>query len=287
MKNLIILLAFLLISSCQNQSEQQDVSLGKGLSSSEAISDENRVESEPPRSAEPPAPPASNLEKGSKLIKNGNIHFEVTNLEIAKTKVDTLIKSVSGYYENEVYESQGNRIVYSLTIRIPSISFAKTIKSLENGIGKLQTKSINTQDVTAEYVDTKIRLENNLAYLQQYQTILQKAKSIKEILDIKEKIRPIEEEIESRKGQLKYFDDQVNYSTLNIELSALTSTDLSNSPNFGTRIFNAFNNGIQGFITFIIGIVNLWPFVILIIILYLARRPISNLLRRSNKSKDV
>jgi len=43
-------------------------------------------------SAEPSEPPS--LKKGSKLIKNGVIDFEVTDLESAKSRIDTLLEQV-------------------------------------------------------------------------------------------------------------------------------------------------------------------------------------------------
>jgi len=42
----------------------------------------------------------------------------------------------------------------------------------------LNAKNISLTDVTEEYVDLNIRLENNLAYLNQYKEILKKAKTI-------------------------------------------------------------------------------------------------------------
>lgn len=45
---------------------------------------------------------------------------------------------------------------------------------------------------------------------------LVKANSIKEILEIEEKICALEEDIESATGRLKYLSDQVDYSTLDL-----------------------------------------------------------------------
>ncbi len=253
--------------------------MGKYRTSDQSLQLEEEMETEPPRTSQASA--TQELEKGSKIIKNGNMKFEVTNLEDSKSKVDSLIKSVNAYYENEMYNSYGNRISYSLKIRIPNAKFDSLIIVFEKGIGDLKSKNINAKDVTEEYVDLNVRLENNLAYLSQYQLILKKANSIKEILEVREKIRRIEEEIESKKGRLKYLDDKVNYSTLNLELSELISREVSNSPSFGRRLLNSFNNGIQVFLSFIIGLVNFWPFLVLLFLLFIARRPILSKIRKS------
>src|SRR5690606_13893776 len=113
---------------------------------------------------------------------NGNISFDVSDLEASKHRMDTLLGRFDAYYENEQYDASGNRISYALLIRVPNDKFDPLLTSLEKGFGKLTSKSINVDDVSEEYVDISIRLENNLQYLNQYKEILKQAKSIKDIL---------------------------------------------------------------------------------------------------------
>jgi len=287
-KPVIILLTTLLITSCSNgyQTTASDSNLGNSLALEEAIMIEDEMEMEAPRTAEPQEPPQFTLEKGTKIIKNGYMNFEVTKLEQAKSKVDTLLNNIDGYYENEQYNSYGNRISYSLQLRIPNAQFDSIIYVIEYNVGEMKSKNITAKDVTEEYVDLNIRLENNLAYLTQYKEILRQAKSVKDILEVQEKIRKIEEEINSRKGRLKYLDDKVKYSTLNLELTELITNTISYRQSFGRRLVNAFNNGVQGFLSFIVGLVNLWPFVIIVLLLFLGRRPIVNRLRRRRSKAE-
>jgi len=67
---------------------------------------------------------------------------------------------------------------------------------------------------------------------------------------------------------------------LQLEISELTSIEISNQPTFGRKIDNAFKNGIDGILSFIIVMVNLWPFLILGILLLFFRKPLINLIRR-------
>jgi len=129
---------------------------------------------------EAPAIPESNQVQiqESQIIKSGDLKFEVDKIKASKSKVDTLLNNLNGYYENEQYSSYGSRNAYHLRIRIPNKNFDNLIDQLENGTGKLISKSINAQDVTEEFVDLNIRLESNLAYLNQYKEILKKAKVI-------------------------------------------------------------------------------------------------------------
>lgn len=87
----------------------------------------------------------------------------------------------------------------------------------------------------------------------------------------------IEQEIESKKGRILFLDDKVKYSTLTLEISELVSSGLSNQPSFVRRMTHAFQNGIDGFYY---STRNLWPFLILGILLITFRKKIVNLVKR-------
>src|SRR5699024_12383858 len=87
------------------------------------------------------------------------------------------------------------------------------------GTGELQYKEIDARDVNDQFIDLETRLENKRSYLKRYKDLLSKAKSVKEILEIEESIRKIEEEVESTVGRLKYLSDQVDYSSLELRIA--------------------------------------------------------------------
>lgn len=276
MRYLLILFIFL-FTQCSPQENSLEARKNMGDSSYADQATEEKMES--PRTAEPPPPPETELEKGSKIIKNGNLTFEVDDLKKSKSTVDSILKKLNGYYENEQFSSYGNRNNYSLKIRIPNSKFDTLVFLLENGKGKLLDKNISAKDVTEEYVDLNIRLKNNLAYLNQYKEILKKAKTIKEILEVQEKIRKIEEEIDSKKGRIKFLDDKVQFSTILLELSEYVELEESGN-SFLDKIKSAFQNGFQLLLNIIIGLVNLWPFLLLIVLISLMRKNIFSFFKR-------
>jgi len=265
----VILVSCLLVLGCQqmdSSEKQHDEDNGFGI--------EQGIEFF--RASAPPPPPEEEptLPKASMIIKSGYMKFEVNQLEKAKLGIDSILGDCDGYYENEQYTSYGNRISYTLVLRIPNEKFDSLAFVLEQGVGVLKEKNINAKDVTEEFVDLKIRLGNNMAYLEQYREILKMAKSVKDVLEVKEKIRYIEEQIESKKGRMKFLTDQVKSSTLNLEISELIVRELADKPSFTRKLGNAFNNGIQGLLSFIIGLVNMWPFLIVVGFIFMLRKPL-------------
>lgn len=273
------LMLFFLLISCHQDESGSNLSMGKQAHfDGVAISEE--MEQEPPRTKEPISDNDSESRKQNKIIRSGNMGFEVSELNKSKETLDSYLDQLDGYYENENFNSYGHRKQYALSIRVPNERFDSLITFMEQGLGSLKNKSIQARDVSEEYLDLNIRLTNKLAVLEQYRSILKKATTIKDILDVQEKIRRLEEEIESKKGRLKFLDNKVAYSTLQVELYQLIDRPIENKYHFGTRILNAFKSGFSMFLGFVIGLVHFWPFLILLAILIFTRKKIFALIRR-------
>ena len=275
-RSLFIIVSLMLISCDYNHTRVDDNTRSVHGMYNDALEYDIEVELEPPRTAEsPPAPPIFfGKNKMSKLIKRGNMSIDVVKLPDSKRRIDSILIRNQSYYEREEYMSNEKSNSYSLTIRVPVTYFDSLINQLENGIGKLKSKSIFVDDVTEEYHDLDIRLKNKLAFLNQYRMILQKAVKIKEIIEVQEKIRRIEEEIESKKGRLRFLDDQISYSTLRIELSEIIKYDEQPKSGLIHKVKLAFNEGVMSFLSFLLTLISLWPVLLFILLLYFLRKKI-------------
>jgi hypothetical protein len=66
--------------------------------------------------------------------------------------------------------------------------------------------------------------------------MLKSAKTTKDILEIQENIRELEDEIDVSEGRLRFIDDRVNYSTLNLSLyKEKVRTSTTSKIGFGSR----------------------------------------------------
>ena len=202
------------------------------------------------------------------------------SLNLAKANIDEILKRNNGYYEQEQYATHTKSISYTLTLRVPNIHFDTLIQSLENGVGMLNYKNITAEDVTEEYVDLNLRLANKQAFLEQYKTILAKARTVKDILEVQEKIRRIEEEIESRKGRIRFLEDQVNYSTLHLTITEKLEVPMVQKESFISKLSNALSDGTTGLIEFILIMITMWPILIIVAILFIGRKRLKKIVLR-------
>ena len=201
-----------------------------------------------------------------KIIKDGSISLKVTEFEKSKSHIDNLVKKNNGYYANESLNNTDYESTYNLTIRIPAANFEKLIAEIESGDGEILYKEVDARDVTDQFIDLETRLDNKKKYLKRYSELLKQANSIDEILSIEEKIRALEEEIESSTGRLKYLNDLVNYSTLNLTITKQKDFryNPANRGKFFERLKQSLSKGWGSFISFLLFTIKLWPFWILI-----------------------
>lgn len=225
-------------------------------------------------------PSSGKIEKNSKdsvkkIIKDGNISVKTDDINISKKNIDDVLKTLNAYYEIEDLKNDDQTVSYHLKIRVPSYDFEKLIASIENGKDEIKSKSIQARDVTEEFLDIETRLENKREYLKRYKELLSKASTVKDILDIEDNIRTLQEEIESTEGRLKYLNDQISFSTLVIDLYKEKEFVYKSIPEdkFSERLKTSFNNGWKSVVHFILWIFSIWPFIIFgFVVFFIIRR---------------
>ncbi len=251
----IILIAFLVASCAPKSAEQIDAMMLSKIDKKEASQPlKNTAESDVIK---------------KKIIKDGRLGMDVKNLSASKTNIDTIVRNLGGYYDNESLSNNDYATAYDLKIRIPSDKFEILIAKIESGEGEVSYKEIDARDVTEEFIDLETRLGNKQKYLTRYQELLRNAKNIKEILDIEEKIRVLEEEIESTTGRLKYLNDQVNYSTLELNISQKKAFKYTPPfrQNFFEKLKQSLSRGWYGFVDLFFFLLSNWAVLILLAVL--------------------
>jgi len=89
---------------------------------------------------------------------------------------------------------------------------------------------------------------------------------MKDILEIEEKIRALEEEIESTTGRIRYLDDQVSFSTLYLTITKEIPYKYvpSEEPSFWERIKESAGDGWKNLINLLLYLVEIWPLYLII-----------------------
>ena len=286
MRKLLQLLVFvLLMTGCQSKNRDSaevyavaDSRMDMAAKTEEAKDQAVRLPPPPPAPAEDISYTEDVKNKGAdkkKIIKDGRMGLKVSDLGKTKSKIDVLVKSQGGYYDSESLTNSDYESSYTLKVRIPGSNFEKFIAGIESEDGEVLYKTIDARDVTDQFIDLETRLNTKKNYLARYNELLKKAQAVKDILEIEEKVRGLEEEIDSTIGRLKYLSDQVDYSTL--DLTITKEKEFKHNPTyrdpFMEKLKQSVSKGWYGFVDFILFLFNIWPFLIVTsILIYLWKR---------------
>ncbi len=155
-----------------------------------------------------------------KIVKNGNIKLQVDDAFATAEKIQEIVKSFSG----DLLNSSSSKTRYGgwkvfLFFQVPADKFEEVRRAIKNSGGEVLADSVNTSDVTAEYVDLEARLKNKRLEEESFQKMLDKAKTVDEILKITKEINRVRSEIDRLEGQKKYLDSQTVMSRISVEIT--------------------------------------------------------------------
>jgi len=197
------------------------------------------------------------------LIYHAEVRLKATTMLRAAASLDSLVRRNGGYLSAATETRADGEWRQETTIRVPPLQFQVLLNSLTE-LGTIEEKKLSTDDVTAEHADVAARLQAKRAVERQYTVLLAKAQKIKDILDIEEKIGEVREEIEATESRLKSLNDEVAYSTITLTLYQPLPQSIPDAPvvSLGSRATEAFYDGWQLFVSLLLGILYLWPLVL-------------------------
>ncbi len=196
------------------------------------------------------------------LIKTGNMEVKTDEPKAARLQVKALVDKLGGYLTSDELSEDDYGLSVSLTVRVPGEKFDalfEGVSGLEDS--KVESSSVNIQDVSEEYVDVATRLKTKRQVLEKYEGFLRSAKNIKEVLDVEGEIRVLQEEIESAEGRLRFLQDRVRFGTLTIRLFKTYpySYEPASDDSFGDRVQQSLEWGWKGVKAFLLAVLTLWP----------------------------
>ena len=166
------------------------------------------------------------LPQGQKFIITMDIQAEAEDLDAALSAVTEKAGALGGYIENQ---SQYNGSLYSgrryrsasLTVRIPAEKLEEFTAAVENA-GNVVSSSRSTQDVTLEYVDTESRITALKTEQARLLELMDEAATMSDLLEIESRLTDVRGELEQYTSRLKVLENQVDYATVNLDLTEVT-----------------------------------------------------------------
>lgn len=221
------------------------------------------------------------VRSGRKLIRTVNMEVETLEFDNLLAYVEYETQAAGGYIEKmNVYN--GSRYSYyykengyyndryaSLTLRIPKDKLDGFLTDVAEKSNILR-RSEQEIDVTLDYVD----LDSHKAVLEAEQerllALMEKAESIEEMILLENRLSEIRYQIESMESQLRTYDNQIEYSTLYLDVTEVVEfTEVKvEEKTVWERMGEGFLDSIEeigiGFREFFIGFVIVLPYLLLL-----------------------
>ena len=182
---------------------------------------------------------------GPMIIRTARLNIVARDFEGARSKLEAIVRQTKGYLDQITVKGEsGSGKVLSATLRLPSDQFVSGLSDLRK-IGIVKVESQNSSDVSSQYVDLRARLTNARNSESRLQTILkERTGKLSDVVDLEREISRVREDIERMEAQEKEISHQVQYASIQIEMSEEYHAQLVPSvPSAGTSLWNATVDG--------------------------------------------
>ena len=163
--------------------------------------------------------PASAL-ANRKLIRNAQIELEILSFDAAVQKITAFANEERGYVATTNSEKQANgKLRGQVVVKVVPENLDRFVQKIHD-LGELKNQTLGTDDITKAYFDTDSRLKNARVMEQRLIDMLKKkSDDINDLLQVERELGRVREQIEQMQGELKYWDSQVQFATVTIQLT--------------------------------------------------------------------
>ncbi len=205
--------------------------------------------------------PSAKPDWDKKIVKTADIELSVDDYTQYSKRLTALIRQADGYIAQEQMEQTDFRTGNNLVIKIPTAGFTDFINSLEAPGSSMISKTIRSEDVTSEYIDTKARLQTKKEVREKYLALLRQSSKIEDVLAVQSEINEIQESIESATARLNQLQHSSSFSTINLSCFQYKNGYIGAGQNtaFSQKINKTFHTGTAVLGNILLFFISIWP----------------------------
>ena len=162
--------------------------------------------------------PASDSLAERRLVRTSSIDLLVKSPAESVEKIRSLTEHVGGFLVKLQTNGARDATNAALTIRVPVARFEEVGAEIRKLGLRVEGEQMEAEDVTRQYVDQQAHLRNFIAQEAQYLTILKQAKTVKDTLDVSEKLNGGRGEIEQQQAEFEALSKQVETVAITVSL---------------------------------------------------------------------
>lgn len=235
-----------------------------------------------------------------KLVYTSYVTLETEDFDTASDSLHQTIKSLGGIIISENARNL-NKVSYSgyrtleMTVRIPQANYDTFLSGLSESYNVASIQ--NTVDnLTERYYDNENRLKSYRIQEERLFAMLEKAKTVEEMLSIESRLCDVQYHIESLTNAQRTIDNDVKYATFHLNLNEVTKYTSPAPKTFGDRLGETLTDSGETFLDVLEGLlfafIYLAPYlmilaVILVIVIVLVKRSNKKRLAKIQAANEV
>ena len=260
------------------------------------------MDSSAPQAPTMEAPMEESVEAEEFAYDTASVSIETTEFDKAVAALENQVQKIGGFVESSnvtgdtQYNSDGtttvvNRWAY-YTVRIPCDHFESFLHETE-GFGNVTSTSRDAQNVTSAYTDYEARLSSLNTQEERLLDMLAKSEDVETLIALEQRLSDVRYEIESIERNLRNYDMQIKYSTVNLDLREVEvyTPTVPVRRTFGQKLADSLSDGWNGFTrgiqNVILGLASALPALILLAVIIAAVIVCIKKARKKRKAKKA
>jgi len=147
------------------------------------------------------------------IVYTGDVALTVDADQVART-IDSIVdaaESVGGHLAGRTNDT--------VKVKVPSQRFREGLQKIEK-LGMLTSSNISAEDVTAEFKDAEVRLDNLRATRKRLEEFLARAGTMADMLTVERELERVAKEMDVLTGRLRFLKEHTAFSLLTVRLTA-------------------------------------------------------------------
>ncbi len=267
-------IALMMVAGCEQSAVQSEVRQQSGFAAESSVPEyslrEAKVAADVAGASAAPSPPAPRTDAAGSgfpasasaadsmppamIIRTGTASVEVDSLEAGIAAVRALAARLGGYVANTSTQA-GSAQVHSATLqlRFPAARFDDALAALRP-IGRLESSSVEAEDVGEEYVDVGARVANARRLEQRLVQILAtRTGKLSDVLAVERELARVRGEIDRHEGRLRYLRAHSATSTLTVTVHE--PLPIVGQQGSGGVMAESFRQAWRNFVNFVAGFI--------------------------------
>jgi hypothetical protein len=142
-----------------------------------------------------------------KVVREGQLGVVVPEAEAAIQTTARMAQQMGGYVERMTTSA--------ILIRVPADVFDQAIGQVSQ-LGTVHQRRISAVDVSGQYTDLELRIENLRALAETYRKMLADAKAVQDALRIQRELAEVTGELERLEQQFRKLGSRIRYASLEV-----------------------------------------------------------------------